>query len=330
MHEDTLDPASRVARNRARMTGRWSADLHIVDTVDGELHVATCSGGEVARHIAELHNRTLGDGQDPPAFPENEQALHQMWLAEATGQVPGQERQDGQHEIMTVGDKSNLHVAYVASGRVARYLVTLHNDRVKAGRAYLAGDVEDRNDEAADAGPYPNTAAFLASLNDPRMARERRAQPRGDGLDSLRYALRAYGSGMPRQRSTSALGQALRHERVPEYAARLVDVVEEEILRRVTAIQDREPARITIAESPEAMVWALRKLGYIVIETGQPHPASGADLGLASTRELLEELRVRGEVGRAARLEVAASDLLGRGDGPGLSEGTLDYRTVTE
>jgi len=45
-----------------RLTKRWSADLHIVDTVGDELHVATCTTSWVAEHIAALHNAHL-DGK---------------------------------------------------------------------------------------------------------------------------------------------------------------------------------------------------------------------------------------------------------------------------
>jgi hypothetical protein len=63
---DENEDAERVARDQQRFTGPWQAVGNIVETADGRLHVATASGDSLAQHIAELHNRTLGEGQDPP------------------------------------------------------------------------------------------------------------------------------------------------------------------------------------------------------------------------------------------------------------------------
>jgi hypothetical protein len=60
------DDHGKRGRDRIRMMSRWRASQHIVETEQGELHVATTSAGVLAEHIAEMHNRTLGDGQDPP------------------------------------------------------------------------------------------------------------------------------------------------------------------------------------------------------------------------------------------------------------------------
>jgi hypothetical protein len=55
---------------RARFAQRWQVDGATVETVDGVMHVATVGTRAVAEHIAELHNRTFGDGQDPPPSVE--------------------------------------------------------------------------------------------------------------------------------------------------------------------------------------------------------------------------------------------------------------------
>lgn len=57
-----------------QLTQRWMYELgddgrhrvFEVMTEDKQVHVAYCSSPDVAEHLVELHNRTLGDGQDPP------------------------------------------------------------------------------------------------------------------------------------------------------------------------------------------------------------------------------------------------------------------------
>lgn len=61
-------------RDARRLTVRWKAEDRNVMTDDGPdekaLHVATFASPGVASHITELHNRTLGDGQEPqPSIP---------------------------------------------------------------------------------------------------------------------------------------------------------------------------------------------------------------------------------------------------------------------
>lgn len=57
-------------RDRRRFSVRWKAEGRNVMTDDGPdekaLHIATFTSPAVAEHVTELHNRTLGDGQDPP------------------------------------------------------------------------------------------------------------------------------------------------------------------------------------------------------------------------------------------------------------------------
>lgn len=248
------DPTlGRLERNRRRMTSRWTADQNVISAGRAnELIIATCSGGQVAEHIAILHNRTLGDGQDPPdprsvqvvaEFPENEQAIHRPWLAEATGQGP--DRQDGHHVILAVGTLTNMHVGEVASGRVARYLVAMHNDRLERLRAYN----DSGRTPAADV-KGPERTDWSAVLPPP--------------LRSMLTGQRRL-SGLPR----TALGQLLRTMGAPPYAAEVVDIVEEEARRQATDIAARQPARISLAEHPDAMVRVLRDLGYQVTAPGQ-------------------------------------------------------------
>lgn len=58
------------SRNHRRLTVPWKADGRNVMTDDGPdekaLHIATFASPEVAKHVVELHARTLGQGQDPP------------------------------------------------------------------------------------------------------------------------------------------------------------------------------------------------------------------------------------------------------------------------
>lgn len=62
-------------RDARRLTVRWKAEDRNVMTDDGPdekaLHVATFASPGVASHVTELHNRTLGDGQEPrsPGIP---------------------------------------------------------------------------------------------------------------------------------------------------------------------------------------------------------------------------------------------------------------------
>jgi hypothetical protein len=62
------------ARDQRRMTVHWKADGRNVLTDDGPeekaLHIATFASPAVAAHIVELHNRTMGDGQEPATAEE--------------------------------------------------------------------------------------------------------------------------------------------------------------------------------------------------------------------------------------------------------------------
>lgn len=58
-----------------------SGEVYEVMTVDTQTHVGYVVSAEVAAHICEIHNRTLGDGQDPPpsvAFETARRALEEM------------------------------------------------------------------------------------------------------------------------------------------------------------------------------------------------------------------------------------------------------------
>lgn len=216
--DETTDPGKR-GRDRIRLMSRWRADMHIVETEQGELHVATCSGGALAAHIADLHNRTLGEGQDPPS--------RQRPILSTEGGWP-----------------------------------------LNASRA-------PRHDDHAHLPP------------------------------SLRHWL-----GVA---DTSG------------YLTRINRLIEEEVQRRVTEYAARQPVRIKIDGDFDSMAGVLRIAGYRV---DPPRTTDEPMLGLATTRQLLEELKTRGRVGRVARLADAAASLLGETDEPSLSEEALNDRTV--
>lgn len=167
--ESAVKPEGRVERQRKRLTSRWRGNLNQVETEDGTLHIATVSSQSIAEHIATLHNRTFGDGQDP-------------------------------------------------------------DPRLGAFRHLIAG--VQMADEAPLAWQHP---------------------------------------------PATAVGQYLRHVGAPAYVAEMADIVEQEVQRRVTEYAAREPARISIAESPDAMADMLRKLNYRVVEPAVGFYSCGLD-----------------------------------------------------
>jgi hypothetical protein len=118
-----------------RLTSWWKAENYNVMTEgqDVELHVCTTPGEAVARHIADLHNRTLGGGQDPTDWPAvarrhvaaqegDREAIEDLAaLAREAMNDPRLLRPDDQHTVTVEVKLDTKHIRTIVASQVARY-----------------------------------------------------------------------------------------------------------------------------------------------------------------------------------------------------------------
>lgn len=119
------------ARDARRMTTRWKADGRNVMTDDGPdekaLHIATFASPDVAEHIVGLHNRTLGDGQepaDPTLRAEHDRLVHDLRDARESGHRRAVVHIDVRERVMEmVENLIHERVALYASREPARIVI---------------------------------------------------------------------------------------------------------------------------------------------------------------------------------------------------------------
>lgn len=262
--DEQMITGGKLERDKQRATRRWRAEQNIVETEDGQLHVATVSGGRIAAHIADLHNRTVPgpDGVVPGSAADE--------IADRDRAVRNAE-QDFAEGVAGAGPAIDFLRLGLPRGPI---------NRDSCRKAFLAGwaaaemhragflaDAFVGNRESLDDGvirerdslerPTLADPRIRAWLNDVR-------QPASRDIKRQPYWQERHGTWPTPERAWLEAGDR------SGYLTRIAGVIETEVQRRVThwLATEHRPS-YSVKESPAMMVKLLRDLGYAVAEPGE-------------------------------------------------------------